>query len=63
MLLSHVVLVEETLEAVENGTAEDERLFLVHHGHEKNDNGRSVFMSRKNSIYQFSPEDDQSIGY
>lgn len=39
--LALLVLVEKTLEAVENGTAQHERLPLVDHGHQQHHYGRS----------------------
>lgn len=40
--LALLVLVQETLEAVEHRAAEHERLPLVHHGHEQHHDGRSA---------------------
>ena len=40
--LSQFVLVEEGLEAVKDGTAQNKGLLLVYHGHEEDNDGRSV---------------------
>ena len=40
--LALLVLIEEALEAVEHGTAQHERLPLVHHGHQQHHDGWPV---------------------
>lgn len=44
--LSFLVLVQKALEAVENGTAQHERLPLVHHGHQQHYDGRPWWIRR-----------------
>lgn len=45
--LSFLVFVQKALEAVENSTAQHERLPLVHHGHQQHYDGRPVGKARK----------------
>ena len=46
LLLTYVILVQETLETVEHSTAQYIGLLLIHHGHQQDYNGWSVWKWR-----------------